>query len=310
MRCDLDVTGPKLTLTWTKADISSMRTRKFTAETRVAFQGEPGAHSEAAAFQAFGDEITSVPCETFSGIYEAVSGDSADYGIAPIENSLVGSIHQNYDLLLEWRLPVVAEVNYKVSHALMARKGATIDGISKVYSHPVALEQCRAFFEAHPRMKPIVWNDTAGAVKMISESSLINAAAVAGVSAAQIYDMEILQEELEDQPNNHTRFLVIAQKPEPFEGQCKTSVVFSLKNEPGALFKCLSVFALRDISLTKIESRPMRQEGWQYYFYVDFADSAHSERGAKALAHLEEVALFVKVLGSYASDLSFASHAH
>ncbi len=287
-----------------------MNNRKFTSETKVAFQGEHGAHSEAAALQAFGDKITTVPCETFAGIYSAVSGGNADYGVAPIENSLVGSIHQNYDLLLEWGLPVVAEINYKVSHALLARKGATIDGINKVYSHPVALEQCRAFFEAHPRMKPIVWNDTAGAVKMVSESSLINAGAVAGVSAAQIYDMEILQEELEDQPNNHTRFLVIAKKPEPFEGQCKTSVVFSLKNEPGALFKCLSVFALRDISLTKIESRPMRQEGWQYFFYVDFADSAHSERGAKALSHLEEVAVFVKVLGTYASDLSFASHAH
>ncbi len=287
-----------------------MSTQKYTSETRVAFQGEHGAHSEAAAFQAFGNKITTAPCETFSGIYEAVSNGKADYGIAPIENSLVGSIHQNYDLLLEWRLPVIGEVNYKVSHALMARKGATIDGINKVYSHPVALEQCRAFFEAHPRMQPVIWNDTAGAVKMVAESSLINAAALAGVSAAQIYDMEILQEELEDQSNNHTRFLIIAKKPEPFEGQCKTSVVFALKNEPGALFKCLSVFALRDISLTKIESRPMRQEGWQYYFYIDFADSAHSERGAKALAHLEEVAIFVKVLGTYASDLTFASHAH
>lgn len=287
-----------------------MNNREYTKETRVAFQGEAGAHSEAAAFQVFGDKITTVPCETFAEIYEKISSGEANYGMAPIENSLVGSIHQNYDLLLKWQLPVVGELNYRVSHALLGPKGSTLEGINKVYSHPVALEQCRDFFEKHPKIKPILWSDTAGAVRMVAESAKVNIAAIAGKQAAEIYGMDVLKEELEDQPTNFTRFLIIGKEPEPFEGTCKTSIVFSLKNEPGALFKCLSVFALRDISLTKIESRPMRQAGWQYYFYVDFADSAHSERGAKALDHLREIAPFIKVLGTYPSDLSFASHAH
>ncbi|HSG99079.1 MAG TPA: prephenate dehydratase [candidate division Zixibacteria bacterium] len=287
-----------------------MNVKQYDSSSRVAYQGEPGAHSEAAAFQAFGAAITTVPCETFAEIYEKISTGAADYGMAPIENSLVGSIHQNYDLLLKWRLPVVGELNYRVSHALLGPRGASLEGINKVYSHPVALEQCREFFEAHPKIKPILWNDTAGAVRMVAESAKINIAAIAGRQAAELYGMDVLQEELEDQPTNYTRFLIIGREPEPFEGTCKTSVVFSLKNEAGALFKCLSVFALRDISLTKIESRPMRQEGWQYYFYVDFADSAHSDRGAKALDHLREICAFVRVLGTYPSDLTFASHAH
>ncbi|MFQ5606376.1 MAG: prephenate dehydratase [Candidatus Zixiibacteriota bacterium] len=276
----------------------------------VAFQGDHGAHSEAAAQKAFGAEVATLPCETFAEIYQAVSSGTATHAMAPIENSLVGSIHQNYDLLLEWQLPVVGEVNYRVSHALLARRGASLEGINKVYSHPAALEQCREFFSAHPKIKPILWNDTAGAVRMIADSSLVNAAALAGVSAAKIYDMQVLQENLEDQPTNFTRFLIIGRETEPFEGECKTSVVFSLKNEPGALFKCLSVFALRDISLTKIESRPMRQGGWQYYFYIDFADSAHSERGVKALDHLSEIAPFIKILGTYPVDRTFKSHPH
>lgn len=287
-----------------------MNQKKNSSQITVAFQGEPGAHSEAAAWQALGTEIKTLPVDTFAEIYEAVSSGSATYGIAPIENSLVGSIHQNYDLLLKWRLPVVGEVNYRVSHALLGPKGSTLEGINKVYSHPVALEQCRDFFEAHPKIKPILWNDTAGAAHMVAESAKINIAAIAGVSAAKIYGMDILQEELEDQASNYTRFLLISKKPEPVTNSCKTSIVFSLKNEPGALFKCLSVFALRDISLTKIESRPMRQEGWQYYFYIDFAESAESERGAKALDHLREIAPFLEILGTYSSDLSFASHAH
>lgn len=291
-----------------KTETSTMRNGR--SDILVAFQGDHGAHSEAAAKTAFGGEVKTMPCETFAEIFEAVSSGKVTYGMAPIENSLVGSIHQNYDLLLEWQLPVVGEVNYRVSHALLARKGSTVESINKVYSHPVALEQCREFFKAHPKMKPILWIDTAGAVKMVAESSLVNAAALAGVSAAEIYGMEILKEHLEDKPTNFTRFLIIAREPEPFEGESKTSVVFSLKNEPGALFKCLSVFALRDISLTKIESRPMRQVGWQYYFYIDFADSAHSERGVKALDHLAEIAPFIKVLGTYPIDKTFANHAH
>ncbi|MCH9031475.1 MAG: bifunctional chorismate mutase/prephenate dehydratase, partial [candidate division Zixibacteria bacterium] len=152
-------------------------------------------------------------------------------------------------------------------------------------------------------------NDTAGAVKMLAESSLMNAAAVAGKYAAEIYGMKVLAEKLEDLPNNYTRFLIISSEPEEFEGSGKTSVVYSLNEEAGALFKSLSVFALRDITLTKIESRPMRAEGWQYYFYVDFEDTAHSERGRKALDHLAEIAPFIKVLGTYPRDLSVPNQA-
>lgn len=266
---------------------------------KVAFQGERGAYSEVAARQLLGKNITPVPCDSFETLFERVEKKLADLGVIPIENSLVGSIHKNYDLLLDHKLNVIGEVQLRVSHALIAPPGVSFKKVSKVYSHPMALEQCRKFFKRHKHIAPISYYDTAGAVKMLSESGLNNSAAIASPFAAQIHKMKILKQAIEDEKHNYTRFLLLSRNSASFKGKAKTSIVFSLKSEPGALFKALSVFALRSIDLTKIESRPSRQKAWQYYFYVDFEGGIKEERVTHALDHLGEITHFVKILGSY-----------
>lgn len=266
---------------------------------KVAFQGERGAYSEVAARQLLGKNITPVPCETFESLFEKVERRRADLGVIPIENSLVGSIHKNYDLLLEHKLNVIGEVQLRVSHALIAPAKVSFKKVTKVYSHPMALEQCRKFFKRHNGIAPISYYDTAGAVKMLAESGLTNSAAIASPFAAQIHRMKILKQAIEDENHNYTRFLLLSRNTINFIGKAKTSIVFSLKSEPGALFKALSVFALRSIDLTKIESRPSRKQAWQYYFYVDFEGGIKEERVNHALDHLGEITHFIKILGSY-----------
>jgi prephenate dehydratase len=269
------------------------------ASKRVAFQGERGAYSEVAARELLGKDIRTVPCESFESLFSKVEKKRADYGVIPIENSLVGSIHKNYDLLLEHNLNVIGEVQIRVAHALIAPQHVSFGSITKVYSHPMALDQCRKFFKKNKSVAPISYYDTAGAVRMISVSEFTNSAAIASPYAAQIYKMKMLKESIEDEKHNYTRFLLLSLKPTKFRGKAKTSIVFSLKSEPGALFKALSVFALRDIDLTKIESRPSRKKAWQYYFYVDFEGASSDERVNHALDHLAEITHFIRILGSY-----------
>ena len=269
------------------------------ASKKVAFQGERGAYSEVAARELLGKTITPVPCDSFETLFDKVTHKRAELGVIPIENSLVGSIHKNYDLLLEHNLKVIGEIQLRVSHALIAPPNVSFNKISKVYSHPMALEQCRKFFKKHKTIAPISYYDTAGAVRMIAESGITNSAAIASSYAAQIYKMKLLKQAIEDEKHNYTRFLLLSRVPVVFKGKAKTSIVFSLKSEPGALFKALSVFALRSIDLTKIESRPSRKQAWQYYFYVDFEGAVKEERVNHALDHLGEITHFVKILGSY-----------
>lgn len=266
---------------------------------KVAFQGERGAYSEVAGRELLGTKITPVPCDSFETLFERVEKKRADLGVIPIENSLVGSIHKNYDLLLHHSLKVIGEVQLRVSHALIAPSQVSFGKITKVYSHPMALDQCRKFFKKYKSIAPISYYDTAGAVKMLSESRLTNSAAIASPFASQIYKMKVLKQAIEDEKHNYTRFLLLSRAPLRFKGKTKTSIVFSLKSEPGALFKALSVFALRNIDLTKIESRPSRKQAWQYYFYVDFEGGIKEERVNHALDHLGEITHFIKILGSY-----------
>ena len=267
---------------------------------RVAFQGERGAFSEAAARQLLGESITAVACDKYEAVFDMVEARRADCAVIPIENSLVGSIHRYYDLLLERSLHVIGETQVRIVHCLIAPKGVAFKHITKVYSHPVALDQCRNFFDRYPRIAPISYYDTAGAVKMLADSGARNAAAIAGPFAADLYPgMRVLRKSIEDERSNYTRFLLLARKPASFKGPAKTSIVFSMKNMPGGLFRALSVFALRDIDLTKIESRPVRKRAWQYHFYLDFIGSVKEEAVKNALDHLAEITHFVRVLGSY-----------
>jgi prephenate dehydratase len=269
---------------------------------RVAFQGEPGAFSGEAARKLLGHEVELIPCETFEKMFAEVEGGSSEYCLAPIENSLFGSVHLNYDLLLKHSLRIVGETNLRIIHNLIAAPGTKIDDVKRVYSHPVALGQCRRFLSGRPEMRPVAAYDTAGSVKLIMESREAGAAAIASAAAAEVYGARILAPGIEDDQANFTRFLLLAREDACAEtppDADKTSIVFSLENRTGSLFRAMAVFALRDIDLLKIESRPLIGRPWEYSFYLDFIGAQTEPRVRNALANLREFATSVKVLGSY-----------
>ncbi len=270
--------------------------------TVAAFQGEAGAYSEAAALAYFGSGVETLPCETFEDVFRAVTKSSADHGVIAIENSLAGSIHRNYDLMLRHDLSIIGEYHLRVSHCLLGLPGASIEGIKRVHSHPQALAQCERALKSRG-LAPVAEADTAGSARLIKERGDSHAGAIASRRAAEVYGLTVLIDGLEDHPGNYTRFLILAaeavQPADVSSGDYKSSIVFSLDNRPGALFKALSVFALREIDLTKIESRPFQGRPMEYLFYVDFAGHALDEICSRALAHLGEMAPFLRVMGSY-----------
>lgn len=269
---------------------------------RVAFQGELGAFSSQAARKLLGDEITLASCETFEQMFASVENSESDYCLAPMENSLFGSVYQNYDLLLKHNLTIVGEINLRIVHNLIAPPGVKLEAVERVYSHPVALAQCQIFLASHPEMRPVEAYDTAGSVKMLMESREAGAAAIASATAAEVYGAQILAAGIEDDQQNFTRFLLLAREAEaskPSPEADKTSIVFALEHRTGALFRAMSVLALREIDLMKIESRPLIGRPWEYSFYVDFIGNTAEPRVQNALAHLAEFATNVKVLGCY-----------
>jgi len=267
---------------------------------RIAFQGEPGAYSEAAAIR-FSDHADLLPCESFDDVFTAVATGKATHGILPVENSIGGSIHRNYDLLLEHDLPIVGEVVLDITHNLLVLPGTRLENIKRIYSHPQALAQCERFLRSLPGVAVEATYDTAGSAKLVKEKGLKDAAAIASDRAAQVFGLEILKPEIQDFSDNITRFLLVSRTADSDLQADKTTVVFSLPNEPGSLFKALSVFALREIDLTKIESRPIRGRPWEYLFYVDLPVGRHDLRCARALVHLAEFARSMRTLGSYPS---------
>lgn len=269
------------------------------AKTAVAFQGERGSFSEEAAYKLLGRHVRVLPRETFSATFQSVAQGAARLCLVPIENTLAGSVYENYDLLLENRLHIIAEVSLRIVHNLIVFPGTTSVGLRRVYSHPVALAQCSRFFARHPRVEKVPFYDTAGSVKMLAEKRIPGAAAIASRTAAAVYKARVLKTHLEDHRENFTRFLLLSKTSSVPPGANKVSIVFSTRNVPGALYKCLSVFALREIDLTKMESRPLRGRPWEYFFYLDFLGNVKEERCRKALAHLEEVTKFMRVLGCY-----------
>lgn len=268
----------------------------------IAFQGEAGAYSELAAYEYFGPEIETLPSHSFDGVFDAIIHGESSHGMLPFENSLTGSIHRNFDLILRHDVHIVGEYHMKVSHCLLGLSGVKVDDLLVVHSHPQALQQCERSL-AKLGVHTIAETDTAGSARFVKAKANSATAAIASKRAAEVYGLEILIENMEDNPANFTRFLALAKEPlqveNPEEGDYKTSVVFSLKNQPGVLFKALSVFALRDIDLTKIESRPIAGKPWEYMFYVDLAGHQQSANCARALDHLGELVTYLKVLGSF-----------
>jgi prephenate dehydratase len=273
---------------------------------KVAFQGELGAFSQQAIQQLLGPRAEPAPYQRFDEVFAALKSEKVGAAVLPIENTLHGSVHENYDLLLRYDFEITAETSVRIVHNLIAPPGVPFERVRKVYSHPVALNQCLDFFRRHKRVERVTFYDTAGSVKMIMKDRPADAAAIASDLAAKIYGGRILRREIEDDRQNFTRFFLLepaGSKPRTLRGAAKnpwkTSLVFSTKNIPGALFRALSALALRDLNLVKIESRPLRGKPWEYLFYLDLLGRSNDPVVQKALGHLEELADFLRVLGTY-----------
>jgi prephenate dehydratase len=268
----------------------------------VAYQGEPGAYSEQAALDYFGPSALAQPRPTFEAVFDSVGAGECDYAVVPVENSLGGSVHRNYDLLMRHTLHIVGEVIVRVSHNLIALPGVQLTSIRRVCSHWQALDQCEhSITRLLPGVERVQVYDTAGSVKMLAQEQRTDTAAIASARAAALYGLPILHAEMEDDPTNYTRFVVLNRKPTdvPPGQPSKTSIVFATRNAPGSLFRALAVFALRDIDLTKIESRPLQGSPWEYLFYLDFLGHQDDAVCARALDHLREQATILRILGSY-----------
>lgn len=272
----------------------------------AAFQGERGAFSESAVRRILGSDVRLRPCETFDDMFEAVRSGSANCCVAPIENSLAGSIHRNYDLMIESGFTILGETNVQIVHNVIAAPTVTFEKIRRIYSHPVALAQCLRFFRANPEIEAIPAHDTAGAVREVLGRQQPDEAAIASSHAAEIYGGAILARSVEDHQQNFTRFLLLApaagaSKVRPVEEprRWKTSLMLQLADKPGALFRALGAFALFDIDLSKIESRPIEGRPWEYAFYMDVIGRRTDPPIARAISNLEEMAEKLHVLGSY-----------
>jgi prephenate dehydratase len=269
---------------------------------KVAFQGVHGAYSEVAARHLLGRSCHTLPTQTFQEVFEAVEKGRTDRGVIPIENSLAGSIHQNYDLLLRHHLYIVGETHLRIEHVLMCHHESSARNLVTVRSHPQALAQCSTFFARHRRLREIAFFDTAGAAKYIADTHARDTGAIASEYAAKLYGLKILRRHIENQPDNFTRFLAIGRKPWKPTGAigAKCSLAFRpARNEVGILFKILGVFALRGIDLLKVESRPDPHSPFEYLFYLDLEGSPEKKKVAKALDHLQEMVTHFRLLGVY-----------
>ncbi len=265
---------------------------------RVAFQGERGAFGEDAAISFFRDAQL-ITYRHLDDVFISVLRGEADFGVVAAENSLAGSINETYDLLLKHDVNIYGEIELRINHCLMALPGERLSDIKTVYSHPQALAQCEDFLRKELDAEVVPAYNTAAAAKRIREEGLRGCAAVASRRAAQIYGLEVLAENIETGTDNYTRFFVISRLKPPPAARNKTSLVFSTRNVPGALYACLGVFASRGINLTKLESRPSKKQPWEYVFYVDFEGHVEDEVCRQALTELKEKTNFMKVLGSY-----------
>jgi prephenate dehydratase len=280
----------------------------MTSEKRltVAIQGERGAFSHQAALAALGPEIEVVSRATFDELFDSVVEGKAERALVPIENSLHGSIHENFDRLKSRPLHIVGETQLRIRQCLIGRPGTSVAMIRRVASHPVALAQCRRFFAERPNVEAVTAYDTAGAVQDLMKGGLTTQGAIASRLAAEIYGGQVLLDGIEDDPENYTRFLLLAKEAGPIEVASKTSIVFVLDNEPGALYRALGFFADRNVDLCKLESRPLRGHPWEYSFYLDVLGDPQGVAG-QAIEELGRSCRELRILGSYPEGLSRAA---
>lgn len=277
---------------------------KVDGGTRVAFQGEPGAFSQIAARKLLGDDVATVPCPTFESLFESINQGRADLILAPLENTLAGPVLRCYDLLYQSSLRMIGEVVLRISHCVIGCRGAQLELVRRIQSHPVALAQCERFFAAHPEIAKSVAEDTAGSVRQVVERGDPTVAAIAGESAAEEYRAQVLASAIEDDPHNFTRFALL--EPETLhadvpENADACTLVVTVANRPGALFHALEPFAANDVDLMSLVSRPLVGAPWHYRFFLEVAAAAGDARMVRALGELEPRSVELRVLGSYHS---------
>lgn len=265
----------------------------------VAYQGVPGANSEQATNLYFGEEAKTIACEQFIDVFKKVKEGNADYGVVPIENSTAGSVHDVYDLLGFMNCYIVGEQMLEINHCLLAKKGTKT--IRKVYSHPQALRQCQLFLKAN-HLEGIAFSNTAAAAKFVAESDADDIAAIASLSALKHYDLEVVQEGIQDVHGNMTRFVVVSNDPKDFTGLGKISLCLTIKHESGSLFRVLQYFANQNLNLVKIESRAIPSRPFEYLFYMDFEGDIGEEAVERILHEIAPNTLTVQMLGAYFSD--------
>ena len=263
---------------------------------RISFQGERGAYSEAASISFFEGEIETIPCSTFADALKNTENGASDYSILPVENSLEGSVGESNDLLVTVNLEAVGEIYHRIQHCLIGT--GSVEDIDTIYSHTQALGQCRKFIQEHS-LKTIPSYDTAGSVKTIKDLNKDNIACIASRNAAEIFGVAVIQEGIEDNANNYTRFLIFSKGKSDKNKNSKTSIIFSVKHEAGALFRIINEFYQYKVNLTKIESRPSKGTSWEYNFYVDFEGHQDDSSIKEMLLKIEENSSFLKILGSY-----------
>ena len=267
---------------------------------KVAFQGIRGAYSEMAVHEHFGKAVDTVGCDAFDDVFDRVESGEVTYGLIPVENTIAGTVVENYDLLFANDIFVIAEVYLPIRHTLLAKKGARLEEIKEARSHPHALKQCKAYLKSK-KIKMVPSYDTAGAAQAVASGDRVNCAAIASALCAEIYDMEILERDIQTNSSNTTRFFVIAKKENlPVDHKTgKTTVAFKTRHYPGALVDCLKIFQKYSLNLTKLESRPIPENPWEYVFYAAFEAGIDADEVKSAIGELTLHALFVKLLGSY-----------
>ncbi len=281
-----------------RVQLIERKRRTGTARRRAAFVGRIGTFSHKACLQYFGEAAEAVPMPTFQSIFEAVKTGGADNGIVPLENSLSGSIHENYDLLREYDLRIIGEIKIRILHNLLAKPGTDLAAVKRVLSHPQAFEQCRQFLEQHS-WELVAVSDTAGAAERVSGSESPGDAAIANIAAAEAYGLTVIAEGIETNPRNYTRFVVVGREPIEPRKAAKTSLICSARNEPGALFAILRVFADNQINMIKLESRPIPGEPWRYMFYIDLEADLESPELAAVRKEIIDRSEYLKILGCY-----------
>jgi prephenate dehydratase len=266
---------------------------------KVSIQGERGSFHDIVARDRFPDDSEIIEGATFQQVFEDVKKGLVDYGVVAIENSIYGSLLENYDLLSKYDAKILGESYLKIRFDLLALQGVKLEDIKEVYSHSLAMVQCEEFLQKHPQMVRIETDDTAGSARLIREKGLTGAAAISSSLSAKLYDLRTLAKDIGDDKNNYTRFLFISNKEQYSENADKTSIVIRAKNIPGSLFQCMKAFADEGINLSRLESRPVIGHNWEYSFYMDFETGLNKPETQRALENLKKSASMIKILGSY-----------